>query len=697
MRSLFLPIGLAALAAADRQAAQSSKLKKVISMLEKMAAESKEAMNAEQVAWGTRSQFCKDEIDRLDGEVTQDKADIESAEGAAAAAAGQAEALGKQIASDTEELADLAAQRKAAEEERAASKKKHLEVKADLEESVEALGSAIRVIEAALSKTKNVEAVSLLQSESLMSKIPEKAKGLVLELVELESGDSRTAYAYNSKSGRVVEILEKTEEEFKQKLHEEETAEINRRHNHQVVIQTIVDETAGLQSAVEDNTIAKTRNESKAASETEKAETAKASLAADVKDFTTTKRTCKEEKFSYDEKQQVRSDEITAILQAVKVLKSAPQAFAQTSQAASLLQIRSVDNASNQENAAKISLFLRHQSMQLHSNVLSLLSEKLAVDPFVKVRQMIEEMINKLHKEANEEAAEHTFCMTEFGKNKKKRTTLTRQFNEFQAEADESNAEAANLKEKIEELTAKVKKAKEVVAEATVQRTKENEAFKKEHADAEDGIAAVTAAVGILQDFYAQAAGATAFVQLKQEPEEHPFGEEFQFMGTDQENAVLYGAKKGERDAGHQEGMATFGEKFSGSQDTAAAIIAILETCQVDLSKEKATLETVEADSKAEFEELIQEKKVAIAKGQTELEFLGKKKVEAESSAAEASASAKSTGKELKSVEAQYKALLPECPASAGGTKDVVTFEERQKQREAEIESLKQALEMLSA
>lgn len=693
-----MPIGLAALAAAetDRQTAQSSKLKKVISMLEKMSSDSKDAMNAEQVAWSTRSQFCSDEIDRLGGEVASDKADIESAEGAAAAASGQAEALARQIAADTEELADLAAQKKAAKAERVASKKKHLEVKTDLEESVEALGSAIRVIEAALSKTKNVEAVALLQSESLLEKIPEKAKGLMLELVELESGESRKSYAYNSKSDRVVEILEKTEEEFKQKLHDEETAEINRRHNHEVVVQTIVDQTAGLNSSVEDNTIAKQKAQAKAAREMEKASTAKAALTADTKDWTTTSRTCKHEKLSYTEKQAVRSDEITAISQAVKVLKTAPQAaLAQTSQAAVLLQIRGVDT-SNQESAAKISLFLRHKSVDLRSSVLSLLSEKLAVDPFVKVKQMIEEMISKLHKEAKEEAAENTYCMTEFGKNKKKRTMLTRQFNEYQAGADEANAEAAVTKEKIEELSDKVKKAKEVVSEVSAQRASDNQVFKKEHSEAEDGIAAVSAAIGILQDFYANAAGATAFVQLRQEPQEHPFGEEFQFMGTDKENAVLYGAKKGERDGGHQEGMATFGDKFSGSQDAAAAIIAILETCQMDLSKEKATLETVEADAKAEFEDLVQEKKVAIAKGQTEIDFLAKKKVEAETAAADASANAKQTGKELKSVEAQYKALLPTCPANTGGTKDVVSFEERQGQRQAEIESLKQALEMLA-
>jgi len=694
MRSLFVPIGLAALAAADRQGAQSSKLKKVISMLEKMAAESKEAMNGEQVAWATRSQFCGDEIDRLAGEISDDKGDVESAEGAAAAAQGQAEALAKQIADDTAELAELAAQKKAAEEERVASKKKHNEIRTDLEESVEALGSAIRVIEAALSRTKNVEAVSLLQSESLMAKIPEKAKGLMLELVELESGDNRKSYAYNSKSGRVVEILEKTEEEFKQKLHEEETAEINRRHNHEVVMQTIVDETAGLEGSVEDNTIAKQKAQSKAANNLEKAQTAKASLGANQKDHVATSRSCKEEKSSYTEKQQVRADEITAISQAVKVLKGAPAASL-AQEAASLLQIKSIDTT-NQENAAKISLFLRHKSVSLHSSVLSLLSEKLAVDPFVKVKGMISEMIEKLRKEAKEEASEHTFCMTEFGKNNKKRKMLTRQFNEYQAEADEENAEASTLKEKIAELAERVKKAKSVVQEVTVNRGNEHEMFKKEHSDAEDGIAAVTAAIGILQDFYAKAGGATAFVQLSQEPEEHPFGEEFQFMGTEQENAVLYGAKKGQRDSGHQEGQQTFGDKFSGSQDAAAAIIAILETVQMDLSKEVATLETVEADAKATFDDLVQEKKVAIAKGETEHEFLGKKKVEAETAAADAAQSAKQTGKELKSVEAQHKALLPQCPASAGGTKDVVTFEERQGQREAEIESLKQALEMLA-
>lgn len=52
---------------------------------------------------------------------------------------------------------------------------------------------------------------------------------------------------------------------------------------------------------------------------------------------------------------------------------------------------------------------------------------------------------------------------------------------------------------------------------------------------------------------------------------------------------------------------------------------------------------------------------------------------------------------QLRAAQTEWDALLPQCPRNVGGTKDVITHEERMAQRQAEVDSLKQCLEILAA
>merc|ERR1719265_467272 len=103
----------------------------------------------------------------------------------------------------------------------------------------------------------------------------------------------------------------------------------------------------------------------------------------------------------------------------------------------------------------------------MQSRVLSLVAEKVAEDPFAKVRKMIKDLIVRLMEEANEEAEHKGWCDTELGTNKQTRQEKSEAVITLHAEIDELTASISKLTEEITELTAAVAAIDEAVAEAT--------------------------------------------------------------------------------------------------------------------------------------------------------------------------------------------------------------------------------------
>merc|ERR1719428_2223404 len=157
--------------------------------------------------------------------------------------------------------------------------------------------------------------------------------------------------------------------------------------------------------------------------------------------------------------------------------------------------------------------FLANEANRLHSQSLALMAEKIAADPFAKVKKLIDDMITRLLEEANAEAEQKGFCDKELGTNKITRDKLTSEIEELDAAIEEGKAFILKLTEDIATLTKEIAELDAAVEEATQLREEEkakNALTIKEAKEAQDAVQAATA---VLKEFYAKAAQATALVQ----------------------------------------------------------------------------------------------------------------------------------------------------------------------------------------
>jgi hypothetical protein len=166
------------------------------------------------------------------------------------------------------------------------------------------------------------------------------------------------------------------------------------------------------------------------------------------------------------------------------------------------------------QRADKVKQYLTSESSRLGSVALSSVVAKLTLDPFGKVKEMIQKLLERLVAESTAEATKKGFCDEQLGK-----ATLDRK-HRF-AEAQELSAVLAGLEVKhdqlvdeIESLTTTIADLKIGQRDATENREEEKTQTMKALRTAREGLAAVKEATGILRAFYRQAAKAKAFVQV---------------------------------------------------------------------------------------------------------------------------------------------------------------------------------------
>jgi hypothetical protein len=449
----------------------------------------------------------------------------------------------------------------------------------------------------------------------------------------------------------------------------------------------------------------KKQKEEKTAEDQKQLASTETVLAQSEKTLETMNIECKEKGLSFDEKQQLRSEEIDAIGQAVEILGAPDVAgqsdkhFSMAQGAAALVQLRS-DHASAVSGPRKaVREFLEAEGDRLHSHGLALLAQKISADPFGKVKGMIDAMITRLLEEANADAVHEGFCDTELGKSKITRTKLSEDIDALAAAVEEGKANIMMLTNRIAELSTQVSNLDTAMLEAGELRASEKATNIQTIAEAKQAQEKVAAATAVLKDFYAKAAKTTALVQaapvamLQSKAEGIP-------MGSDEWISLANPAFQGEGgystgpgaskvDRGHKAGMQTFGGAYKGNQDAAAGVFALLEVILSDFANLEADTNASEDASQRAYEGFITESKKNKAVANKQIDMDTADKTNAEARLQEDTADMKATQDELLAADRYHAKLVPQCMDPGQ------TFEERTAARESEIASLKEALKIL--
>merc|ERR1719440_1476603 len=240
----------------------------------------------------------------------------------------------------------------------------------------------------------------------------------------------------------------------------------------------------------------------------------------------------------WDQRSSMRADELSAITQALTVLTgsvatqagkvgeggrsamiqedddlqvSFVQKAAVAKTALRLVKKAGVVPARSDEDLIRTKLIaiFKEAGKKFKSPVLSTLAIKVAEDPFVKIKGMIQEMIEKLLEEEADEANHKGWCDEEISKTVKDRDYRLSDIEALHASLEELNAREEKLTLEKEELEEQVATLNSDYANQTKARAEEKAENEETVTEAKEGVSAIKQALEILSHFYGEAAKAT--------------------------------------------------------------------------------------------------------------------------------------------------------------------------------------------
>merc|ERR1719240_551191 len=260
---------------------------------------------------------------------------------------------------------------------------------------------------------------------------------------------------------------------------------------------------------------------------------------------------------------------------------------------------------------------------------------------------MIKDLIVKLMEEANEEAEHKGWCDTELSTNKQTREDKADQVDTLTAQSEELSAQIAKLSNEITELSDAVAALDKAMAEATALRNEEQAKNAQTVKDAQ--------AAQVLKEFYAKASEATALVQ--------------QTPGED--------------------APATFDKPYRGMGGSSTGVIGMIEVIASDFARLEAETNTAESEAAEQYQKFSDESAQDKAVKNMDIENKSKDRTTAEADLSDTKKDLEATQAELDAALAFFEKLKPSCVDMN------LSYEDRVKQREEEIQSLNEALRIL--
>ena len=519
-------------AAEEPEAAAPRPIRKVITLLQEMKVQAEKDAASDLEAYDKYMCWCetnKKEKTAAIEAAQQEIADLTTFLEEAAAKEGELKSeiagLEEDIAADEDALASATAVR---EKEEKAFKGEE----ADMKETIALLKEAVAVLQkvqllqkhGAKDATKRAETV-LLQVRSIVATRFPKFQGVMQrDLFDLlgsmgpsprmrgsdstafdqkaaqPTGNAAGAKSYNSRSGSIFGILQEMQEEFERDLGEAQAKDLAAEEAFQKLKAAKLSEIkeGTKQKKAKDKQLADLQY--KASKAKENKEKAEAAVDADQKFMLTLEKDCKEEEVAYQERLKVRTDEITALSETLKILTD-DEARELYDKTMSLLQVDASQTAKTRALQRSVE-HIAEVARRSGNTALAALAVRMQLDAFTKVKEMMDKMLAELQTQQKLEYEKNEKCKQDIDVTE----DSIKEGEELKADLAEKFTELTDtistLETSIEELKADVKAMEQSLKAAGEERKAQNKLFQVSVSDQRAVINILNKANKRLQDFY---------------------------------------------------------------------------------------------------------------------------------------------------------------------------------------------------
>merc|ERR1719229_1123279 len=512
---------------------------------------------------------------------------------------------------------------------------------------------------------------AILDAAALSSSDQQKLTALVQSQQGDDADDdepgSPAAAAYKTHSGNILDVLEDLKEKAEGQLSDLRKAEVNTKHNFDMLKQSLDDQMAADTKDMNDEKAGKAAAEGSKASAQSDLDMTNKELANSQKQLATAQSSCVKIAADHDATVAARNEELKVIAEALKILTETTSAA--EGQTYSLVQLETSSLKSRADLAGREVLeMVRSLAKKEHSSALNQLASRIAAvarygsvnhaDVFAKVKGLIQDMIAKLEKEAGAEATEKAYCDEQIAKTEAKKSDLEEDISKMTSKIDQAAAKSARLKGEVRELQAELAALAQAQAEMDKIRSETHADYEVAKADLQLGLSGVREALRTLRDYYG---GAASMIQANADP------------------AALMQRMR-------QPAAPELHTKAGGA---GGSIIDILEVVESDFATNLAKEEAEEADAQSEYEKVSQENAVTKTLKDQDVKYRTLEAKSQDATVADYSGDRQTASAELSAVLDYYGKIKDRCIAKPE------TYAERARRRQAEIAGLKEALSIL--
>lgn len=706
----------------DAKAAKEAKMaavNKVVSMLEELKEEILAEGEKEAATYNKFACFCKDTTAEKTDAIESGRDKKTDLTATIEKLTDKRDKLDKAIGKLTDDIKGLEKEMKEAKEDRAKELKVYKSNEADLAAALEALEGAIKVMKQSKgpslielkSVAKTVREAAMLADALSINTAAQHKVAFLQEAPEVNMED------YKFHSNDIIDTLEKLQGAFRKEKNEVDAEEVKAVQAHNLLMQEKTDMLKSKNAELDATKKEKSETKEMIAQNSQELTTVAATLLDDQQYLAKLAEMCTNTAKTWDQRSKVRADELSTLVSAIAIVKDSvakktsaktarlvqqgasvrlaeaaahspealeaieadaevadeaagtPVTFLQqlvskpvTNAKTSFLATRASASPAGNEAAEAVVTLLRDKGEQLKSTLLTSLANHISADPFAKIKQLIQELIERLLTEAANEANQKGWCDKASADAKQKREHTATEIEELNGKMAELEADIGELTEELAVLKDEIAELKDKRKEAEKLRKEEKEENEATLLEANAGLDAVKMAIDVLDKFYKTVDDAKVDLSLAQQPaDEAP-------------------------DAGFD-----IGEAYTGAQGAATGIIGMLDVIKSDF--ERTIKETQKEESEAEKEhlEFMTKTGVSLAEKTMAQEQKKKYKDDAEEQLEDATESLKDNSKILSKAIEELLDLKPVCVDTG------MSYEERVARRQDEITALNKALCILNA